>query len=369
MYKPNAIILNAALLISGGFLIDSHAEQYQAFRGGKTLFDRAGGDGQIQVKDAGRRDLAGFFLESILDIFDKNNENEENDKNEVKDSQLLDVTNDSSSGELNVTDSFQNFTEFIEGLTDTVQNITDAIFGDLNLTDGQFNTSDNGIFGDLNLTDGGLFGSLNLTDGGLFGDFNLTDGIFNNSDGLFGGLNFTGSLFNDIFNNTGGIFADLNLTGGLFGELFNEAKTLSVLTPATVEQWLDDVVFDDETVCKNDDAAPECFDQFGKEGFWSCRTLTNPFTGKPSSASVCVSKGQFLTDNDECGCCIPEGSDEPSCPAVCECICDLKEVGDGVLITTATIFGNTTVCVDPRLAASVVSSSLRVACSDACTQN
>lgn len=379
MFTAKGFLLCVALISADALSLRSEDRQHPTLRGSQrnvvnTLVDSgkrslASFDSVNSVKrNVGERELTGGFFEDILDeLLGNETSNEDGD--------LLDENStDTLFGDFNFTDSIQNLTDGFDQFTETIQNLTDSILGDLNFTEGSFNISDDGIFGGWNLTGDGIFENLNLTDtisditDGLFGELNLTDGIFNVSDGLFGELNITDGVLGDLFNNTDGILGDLNLTDGIFGEFFEAVKTSSVFTPALLEGWFSDVVFED-TVCTNTESDPECFDQFGREGFWACRKLTNPFTGKPSETSVCISKGQFLASNDECGCCIPEGSDDAVCPSVCECSCDLLEEGDGVLVTTTGLFGNRTVCVDPRYAVSAVSSTNNVICSDTCNAN
>lgn len=128
--------------------------------------------------------------------------------------------------------------------------------------------------------------------------------------------------------------------------------------------------------CVNDDEAPECLDRAGNEGFWVCRTITDPFTEEPVSESVCIGAGWFLDDNDECGCCpSTDGtSDEPTCPDPCPCACDLEGTGDGVWVTTDWIMAdmenatdaNHQICIDSRVAISVANGFGPMSCVEEC---
>lgn len=292
----------------------------------------------------------GGFLDDIL--------NGKNDTESADDDNNDTTSDEDGSGILqDVIDSIKNVTN---NIIESLNNKTDDMFDGLNFTfDGNFS---NGIF-DGNFSNGifdgnfsnGIFDG-NFSNGIFDGDlFNFTDG-----EGILDGLfNFTedgNGFFDNLFNNT--------------NELFNETKKVSiVLSPIFMEQWLNDVAFDD-TVCENDDDVPECFNSTGSVGFWTCRTLTNPFTGKLTSESICIGEGEYVPTIDTCGCC------EDNCPQVqCECPCELPSFGSddgtntttGVLVTVETMFGtNITNCVDPRYAVSFVGRSQKITCDDSC---
>lgn len=319
------------------------------------------------------RDLLGGILDEIFGN-DEAAEGGENNSNGGGGDWLDEViSNVEDGGDNNETGLFDgDFGDIIENVTDALQNMTDQLFDSNNNNETEF-------FDDFNFTEI----LINITDGlknitnGTFGDgsnFDLSD-LFNDTD------SFIGDILEDLFNDTDGILdGDWNFTnfgsgGGVIGEvlqdIFNGTKGAAVLlTPGLVEGWISDAVFDEDAVCTSDDSAPDCFDAFGRDGFWACRTLTNPFTGEPSSQTVCISKGQFLADNDECGCCpsSSSSSDEPECPQVCECKCDRDGTEDGgVLITSSSpLLGNMTVCVDPRYAVSAISASSGIKCADSC---
>ena len=137
-----------------------------------------------------------------------------------------------------------------------------------------------------------------------------------------------------------------------------------------IEDWSESAVTTNQT-CVNADNAPACFDATGNDGFWVCRTLTDPYTAQPSSKSVCIGAGAFLDGNDACGCCPSTtngSSTAPTCPDQCPCVCDRDGVGDDVRILNIenTTDLNIQNCVDPRLAISATNGFGSISCVEEC---
>lgn len=285
-------------------------------------------------------DLGGF-IDGVFGLFDGKNKSEtENTKNET-----------------NIDAGWLG--GFLGNITDAITNITDGLFSNHDtMGDGLFNGS---LFG----SNGSLFNHNDTLLGDLLGNFNFTNGgvfdvIFNGTDG---------GIFDWLFNST---TDDSNNVTTIINSLFDALKNITNKIPQPpqfngfLSEWEADAVVSKTKTCQNAASAPECYDPLGQEGFWVCRTLSNPFTGTPSSKDVCISKGQFLSNNDECGCCIRVGETVPTCPKVCECTCKLNGNAKGVLVNVTTVFGNTTMCVDTRWAVSSVDNNDLLTCDDSC---
>lgn len=263
----------------------------------------------------------------------------------------------------------------------------------------------NGTRSDGNSTDcseatGGIFGGRPL-----FGECGIiSELLFGGSDGEGGILNGTdtdgdGDIDSYEFN-FGGNSSDkgpfglgLLPEGGLLWRLFNRDDDLSFIEAIMnefddgtnpfsfgfLEDWSESAVTSNKT-CVNADSAPACFDASGSDGFWVCRTLTDPYTGVPSSKTLCIGDGSFLEKNDVCGCCsvsdvaTNSSATSPVCPESCPCSCDLEETGDGVwILTDLNILNlenatdlNVKRCVDPRWAVSATGSFQRISCLEVC---
>jgi hypothetical protein len=274
---------------------------------------------------------------------------------------------------------------------------------------GIFRSCDDGnITSDGNRTNcsdvkGGIFGGRPL-----FGECGIvSEVLFGGSDGVGGILNGTdtngdGKIDSYEFN-FGGNSSDkgpfglgLLPEGGLLWRLFNRNDDLSFIQAIMnefqdgtnpfsfgfLEDWSDSAVTSNKT-CVNADSAPACFDASGDDGFWVCRTLSDPYTGVASSKTLCIGEGSFLEKNDVCGCCSAAGNSSngtatsPVCPKPCPCTCDLDGTGDGVWILTdlnvlnlenATDL-NVKRCVDPRFAVSATSSFQCIGCLEECPTN
>jgi hypothetical protein len=132
------------------------------------------------------------------------------------------------------------------------------------------------------------------------------------------------------------------------------------------KEWSGSIKTSSKT-CMNADSAPACFKASGSDIFWVCRTLTDPYSGVPSSKTLCTGEGSFLEENDACGCC------SDMCPKPCPC--DLEGTGDGVWIVMekpvelpleniTEINGQR--CVDPRWAVSATASFPHISCLNEC---
>jgi hypothetical protein len=311
---------------------------------------------------------------------------------------------------------FRNCSDNGDDNSDSGNNSTDGSVGggaggiNINTDDfclGIFRSCDdsNSTQNDENKTDcsevkGGIFGGRPL-----FGECGIiSDLLFGGSDGEGGILNGTdtdgdGNIDSYEFN-FGGNSSDkgpfglgLLPEGGLLWRIFNKDDNLSFIEAIMnefedgtnpfsfgfLEDWSDSAVTSNKT-CVNANSAPACFDASGNDGFWVCRTLSDPYTGVPGSKTLCIGEGSFLEKNDVCGCCSAADASSnstatsPVCPKPCPCTCDLDGTGDGVWILTdlnvlnlenATDL-NTKRCVDPRFAVSATESFQRIGCLEKC---
>ena len=231
----------------------------------------------------------------------------------------------------------------------------------------------------------------------LFGECGVINEIlFGSDNGVLNGTDTDGDGFYDEFyfgsnsSDKGPFGFGLLPESGFLYEIFNtdDDKTIiealvNVFDEGTdgfafgfIEDWSESAVTTNQT-CVNADNAPACFDATGNDGFWVCRTLTDPYTAQPSSKSVCIGAGAFLDGNDACGCCpsTTNGTSAAStCPDQCPCVCDRDGVGDGVWIMTdlnVLNIENTTDlniqnCVDPRLAISATNGFGSISCVEEC---
>ena len=239
--------------------------------------------------------------------------------------------------------------------------------------------------------DGGLFGGRPL-----FGDCGfITELLFGSENGILNGTDTDGDGLDDQFNfgfnssDKGPFGFGLLPEGGFLHKIFNRDDDKTILEALVevfddgtdafsfgfIEDWSESAVTTNQT-CTNEDDAPACFDATGNDGFWVCRTLTDPYTAQPSSKSVCIGTGSFLDGNDACGCCplTTNSTSAPTCPKQCPCVCDLEGTGDGVWINTdlnvlnienATDL-NIKKCVDPRWAISGINGFGRIVCLEEC---
>ena len=244
---------------------------------------------------------------------------------------------------------------------------------------------------DCSNSDGGIFGGRPL-----FGDCGIiTELLFGSENGILNGTDTDGDGRNDQFSfgsnssDKGPFGFGLLPEGGFLYKIFNRDDDKTILEAIVdvfddgtdafsfgfIEDWSESAVTTNQT-CVNEDDAPACFDATGNDGFWVCRTLTDPYTAEPTSKSVCIGTGSFLDGNDACGCCSSStnGTSAPACPAPCPCTCDRDGTGDGVWINTdlnvleienATDF-NIRKCVDPRWAVSAINGFSRITCLEEC---
>jgi hypothetical protein len=260
-----------------------------------------------------------------------------------------------------------------------------------------------GIFRDCDI-DSNTTTSSNCSDanGGIFGGrppFGdcgiITELLFGSENGILKGTDTDGDGLNDQFSfgsnssDKGPFGFGLLPEGAFLYKIFNrddDKTTLEAIVDVFddgtdafsfgfIEDWSNSAVTTNQT-CVNEDDAPACFDATGNDGFWVCRTLTDPYTAEPTSKSVCIGTGSFLEGNDACGCCssTTNGTASPTCPAPCPCTCDRDGTDDGVWINTdlnvleienATDF-NIRKCVDPRWAVSAVNGFGRITCLEDC---
>ena len=214
-----------------------------------------------------------------------------------------------------------------------------------------------------------LLGGINGTDTDGDGEIDFEFGTNSSDKGPFGlGLLPEGGLLWRLFNTED----DLSFIEAIMTE-FDEGTNPFAF--GFIEDWSESAVTSNKT-CVNADTSPACFDSTGNDGFWVCRTLSDPYTGEPGSKTLCIGEGSFLEKNDVCGCCPAPNSTAttPVCPAQCPCTCDLDETGDGVWVTTnlnslhienATDL-NVERCVDPRWAVSATGSFERINCLEKC---
>jgi hypothetical protein len=240
--------------------------------------------------------------------------------------------------------------------------------------------------------DNGIFGGRPL-----FGDCGvITEFLFGSENGILNGTDTDGDGLNDEFyfgsnsSDKGPFGFGILPEGGFLYKIFNRDDDTTILEAIVdvfddgtdafsfgfIEDWSESAVRTNQT-CVNEDDAPACFDATGTDGFWVCRTLTDPYTAEPTSKSVCIGAGSFLEGNDACGCCpsTPNGTGTPTCPEQCPCVCDREGTGDGVWINTdlnVLDFENATDlniknCVDPRWAISGVNGFSRITCLEDCS--
>jgi len=232
-------------------------------------------------------------------------------------------------------------------------------------------------------TDGILGGRPWFGECGIIAEF--LGGVFNDTsdaiDDLFNGTADGGVLID--FDNPNDPFTQLFAEGGLLFDIFNSNSDVNLWQTILesfqdttdkfafgfIEDWAESATVANETTCNT--TTPECFDQYGNEGFWVCRTLFDPFSGLPGSRSVCIGEGAFLDGNDSCDCCEEGEPAVPTCPEPCPCPCDLDNDGviDGVWITSEIGLGAGIAserCVDPKWAVSTVSRFSGINCLETC---
>ena len=119
-----------------------------------------------------------------------------------------------------------------------------------------------------------------------------------------------------------------------------------------------------------------CRTTLGRDGFYVCRTLYNPYTGIPQDKTLCIDHGEnededqqqqnrkrMMVPNDACGCCdgvCPEDLIEEQC----QCRCDLNGINDGLLIVSNRLASSK--CVSREDGIATVGQQLDVQCSTAC---
>ena len=116
--------------------------------------------------------------------------------------------------------------------------------------------------------------------------------------------------------------------------------------------------------CPEVTGEPECFagrprSEEDIQGIWVCRTRKHTFF-PDTKVSACIDPSKAI-ENDTCGCC------DTNCPDLCDCLCELSDGSQGVLIARTRRPDSREFCVSPERAVAIIGrTNGRVGCVEEC---